>query len=190
MAESFTISNGLSFPSPGERCTIQNHTCVARCVDYCYFPCLTHRLAEIFISQNTSDLKEEVIANFVHKNTATRLVIYTEAFGMGLDCPDIAQVIHYRTPHTIDDYLRHVGRAGRSGKQARAILIPVQATGHTHRLMKEYARKGEGQALCRRVYLYKDYPNTTNKPDSLCRCCDICSTLCLCKDYVTLNKII
>jgi superfamily II DNA helicase RecQ len=72
------------------------------------------RLAEIFVSQNTQTLKEEVIDQFVHKSTATRIVICTEAFGMGLDCPDIEQVIHYGIPATLDDYIQHVGRAGRS----------------------------------------------------------------------------
>ena len=67
-----------------------------------------------FVSQNTQKLKEDVITTFMHNSTAARVVICTEAFGMGLDCPVIDQVIHYGIPSTVEDYIQHVGRAGRS----------------------------------------------------------------------------
>jgi superfamily II DNA helicase RecQ len=54
-----------------------------------------NRIADVFMSESSPELKEMVISHFVQENGIARVVFCTEAFGMGLDCPDIAQVIHF-----------------------------------------------------------------------------------------------
>ena len=56
------------------------------------------------MAENTQGLKEKVIANFVERDTACRIVICTEAFGMGMDCPNIHQIVHYGPARNMEAY--------------------------------------------------------------------------------------
>ncbi len=52
-----------------------------------------------------------------------RVVVATSAFGMGVDIPDIRQVIHRDFPACLEDYHQAAGRAGRDGRPARCLLL-------------------------------------------------------------------
>ena len=98
---------------------------------------------------------------------------------MGIDCPDIRQIIHLGAPDDIESYLQGTGRAGRDRRQAHAVLIKGKTHHHIEPFMVDYV---ENSTLCRREVLFKDFDNYV-PPDlvSKCMCCDVCSLHCTCK---------
>jgi ATP-dependent DNA helicase RecQ len=70
------------------------------------------------------ETKKDVQARFIRGDL--RVIVATNAFGMGIDKPDVRLVIHADIPGSLENYLQEAGRAGRDRKQARCVLLYAQ----------------------------------------------------------------
>ena len=62
-----------------------------------------------------------------------RIVVCTIAFGMGIDCAGVNQVIHWRPSADVESYIQECGRAGRRGQASSAVVIYVNESDLSNR---------------------------------------------------------
>ena len=119
----------------------------------------------------------------------TRVLVATNAFGMGIDMPDVRLIVHYQTPGSLEAYYQEAGRAGRDGAPARCVMFFGAADMVTqrrlggskggaavqrHRAASLRAIEAYAHArTCRQVLLCQHFAPDDDHP--VCGDCDVCT---------------
>jgi superfamily II DNA helicase RecQ len=88
---------------------------------------LSERLIAMFHRSTTQLNNAHVLKEFPKNDSVLRIVFATVAFGMGVDIPDVEQVIHWGAPRGSEQFVQESGRAGRDGRQS---LSCIYYSGH------------------------------------------------------------
>ena len=153
-----------------------------------------HGLVNKFLGCTPPDVKEELVQQFTAASSPLRLIFATSAFGMGVNCCDVRQIIHIGVPEDTESYIQGTGRAGHAGEPSLALLLQ-------HARSNAFADEDtlnyqSNSTICRRDFLDRESLHVRVfgilNPTSLfnnyqlidlgvkCFYCDICAASCDC----------
>jgi ATP-dependent DNA helicase RecQ len=112
---------------------------------------------ERYNGKMTTDEREKAQASFMSAGRKV-VMIATNAFGLGVDKPDIRYIIHYQMPGSPESYVQEAGRAGRDGKPARCVLLfqPDDIAIQEHFLKEAHPTKTQARAVAEGLYAWSD----------------------------------
>jgi len=105
-----------------------------------------------FHGDMTGGDRQEIIAGFKEGNT--NVVFATNAFGLGIDIPNIRAVVHFMLPESIEQYYQEIGRAGRDRKGATAYMLYTNKNiqvRKTHFIDKSFPSSDEIRSLFKKA---------------------------------------
>lgn len=94
--------------------------------------------------------EDKVFRQNAWKINDCRVMVATNAFGMGIDKPDVRAVVHMDLPNSLEEYFQEAGRAGRDGERAYAIILYTKAD--SAKLKKRIADSFPTRDFILRVY--------------------------------------
>lgn len=112
---------------------------------------------ERYNGKMTTDEREKAQASFMQPGRKV-VMLATNAFGLGVDKPDIRYIIHYQMPGSPEAYVQEAGRAGRDGKPARCVLLfqPDDIDIQEHFLKEAHPTKAQARMVAEGLYAWSD----------------------------------
>ena len=112
---------------------------------------------ERYNGKMTTEEREASQASFMSSGRKV-VMIATNAFGLGVDKPDIRYIIHYQMPGSPESYVQEAGRAGRDGKPARCVLLfqPDDIAIQEHFLKEAHPTKTQARLVADGLYAWSD----------------------------------
>ena len=139
------------------------------------------RLVDMYMSATDESVKHTIVESFCKVDSPLRVIICTIAFGMGIDCPDVRQVVHWGISDDIEMYMQESGRGGRDGKSACALLYYKKSDLDSRRTTQAMIDYCKNTSVCRRSLLLKHFDFNAHSAHG-CSCCDVCSNYPSCSD--------
>ncbi|CAB4016758.1 ATP-dependent DNA helicase Q-like SIM [Paramuricea clavata] len=150
-------------------------------------------LVNMYVKVMDDRTKKDIIAKFTKPDGPLRVVVCSSAFGLGVDCPNVRTVVHFKSPDTLMQFVQESGRVGRDGEASKSLLfVGGREFGHYKaKLTKSSAMKMQfdeletmkGYAMntstCRR-FLILHYFDGSDEAEKQCKlmepqnCCDVC----------------
>src|SRR5450432_1678317 len=112
---------------------------------------------ERYNGKMTTEEREKAQASFMEPGRKV-VMLATNAFGLGIDKPDIRYIIHYQMPGSPESYVQEAGRAGRDGKPARCVLLnqPDDLAIQEHFLKEAHPTKAQARMVAEGLYAWSD----------------------------------
>ncbi len=159
----------------------------------------SNRLFGMYHHCTPDERKAEILSALRDKKSPCRVIIATTALGMGVNMRDVSTVVFFGVPHSLQDFVQQVGRAGRNGSAANAILYTTPySKGKSTKLMKSVINsKG-----CLRQAVLDPFLANNAEIDPVMPlhfCCSNCAKICKCfgesctrpvPDFETVPKLI
>lgn len=146
-AELINILNKIQGPSI---VYVRNRKRTKEIADYL----LSHGFTADYYHAGLSNMEKTYKQNAWKKNEC-RIIVSTNAFGMGIDKPDVRLVIHTDLPNSIEEYFQEAGRAGRDEEKAYATILytPTDSVTLKKRIINEFPER----EFILQVYEYLSY---------------------------------
>ena len=134
----------------------------------------------VMFSNQDKEILDKTLEILQAENPHIRLILTTAVSGMGFDPPCIDRVIHTCPPRNISQYLQEIGRAGRRGQPAEALLYYSNSdiAACIQDLQQDIRNYCLSETCLRRALLAPfDF-----EPNDIvgCKCCSICQATCSC----------
>jgi ATP-dependent DNA helicase RecQ len=129
-----------------------------RAVDDLYVALKSAKIpVERYNGKMTTEEREKSQTSFMSPGRKV-VMLATNAFGLGIDKPDIRYIIHYQMPGSPESYVQEAGRAGRDGKQSRCVLLfqPDDIAIQEHFLKEAHPTKGQARKVAEGLYAWSD----------------------------------
>nr|XP_034326053.1 Bloom syndrome protein homolog [Crassostrea gigas] len=132
------------------------------------------------VEYGSEKLRELIFHQISSEDSPLRIILASSALGMGADFGRVERIVHAGPPKSIEAYIQQVGRTGRTGKQATAILFFNNSDvgrPEMNKTMKSFCRN---ESTCRRKILndYFGFMDDTNESENKATlCCIICNPI-------------
>ncbi len=138
---------------------------------------IDQRLFDMVHSKTPESVKDHVVQSLLSAEAYLRVVIATKVVGLGIDV-SCERIVNYGPPGSVDDYLQQIGRAGRGGEQAHAIMMySAQQLRNVEASMLAVLKNTDH---CTREMCLNEYEQEKTSIEPLHWCCGFCAGVCTC----------
>ncbi|KAK3108745.1 hypothetical protein FSP39_014687 [Pinctada imbricata] len=134
---------------------------------------------QMFHSKTSEDVKD-LIRKDMSVDGKIRILVCTNAAGMGVNYYQVHNVVHYGLPREIDTFVQQMGRGGRDGAPSNELVLFKVHRGRLKHMEPELIRFAKENSVCRRKLFCLAFQTNCEELTPLHICCDVCEKMCKC----------